>query len=108
MDTRKFSKLQETAVAKALSGKRQPNSGATKFAKGDVVLETFLIECKTCTAPTQSFAIRREWIEKNRREAMAIGKRFQAIAFNFGPKQENFYIIDEGTLQELLGGLMED
>ena len=45
--TRFFSKNQEKQVAKNLSGKVIPNSGATAFAKGDVALDNFLIECKT-------------------------------------------------------------
>ena len=45
--TRYYSRRQETNVAKKLGGKVQPNSGATMFAKGDLVLDDWLIECKT-------------------------------------------------------------
>ena len=36
MNTRKFSKRQEQTLAQMLNAKRQANSGATAFAKGDV------------------------------------------------------------------------
>lgn len=42
--TRYYSKQQEKKVAKAVHGKRQANSGATAFAKGDVVTTDWLIE----------------------------------------------------------------
>ena len=35
LPTRHFSKLQEDAVAKAIGGKRTPNSGATTWVKSD-------------------------------------------------------------------------
>ena len=31
-----------------------------------------------------------------------MGKDYSAIAFNFGPGQENYYIIDELLFQELI------
>ena len=100
--------MQEKQVAESLQGKVQPNSGATTFKKGDVVLDRWLIECKTCVSPKQSFSIRKEWFEKNKREAIAIGKSFTAIAFNFGPKQKNYYIIDETLFKTFLEYLEQD
>lgn len=48
MDERKRkSKKQESKVAKELSGKVTPASGALWGAKGDVRSEAFLVECKT-------------------------------------------------------------
>ena len=37
LPTRHFSKLQEDTVAKAIGGKRTPNSGATPWSKSDVL-----------------------------------------------------------------------
>lgn len=37
--TRYYSKKQEDKIASVTNGERQPNSGATVFAKGDVLLE---------------------------------------------------------------------
>lgn len=103
--TRYYSKKQEDAVAKALDGSRQKNSGATMFQKGDVVTDNCLIECKTKMSPSESISIKKEWIEKNRKEALFIGKPYNAIVFNFGPDEENFYIIDEILFQELINHL---
>lgn len=106
--TRSFSKPQENAVAKATGGKTTPNSGATAFAKGDVLTygqEAFLLECKTKTTHSDSISIKKEWIDKNRAEMAFMGKKHQAIVFNFGPGEENHYIIDEYLFQELLNYL---
>lgn len=99
--TRCYSKNQEKTVASKLNGKTVSNSGATRFNKGDVVTEYFLIECKTKTSPSGSFSIKKEWLEKNRDEAFAMGKMRSALAFNYGPGEPNYYIIDDRTFQEL-------
>ena len=100
--TRYYSTKQETEVAKALNGKRTPNSGATMFNKADVTTDNWLIECKTCVKDQKSFSIKKEWIEKNTQESCFMGKPYTAISFNFGPNSENYYIIDEITFKELL------
>ena len=100
--TRYYSSQQEKTVAKSLGGKRQPNSGATMFAKGDVVADSWLIECKTRTQPSDSISIKKSWIEKNSVEALFLSKPFNAIAFNFGPNEENYYIIDEDMMKFLM------
>ena len=105
LPTRHYSKIQEDSVAKAVSGQRQPNSGATTWAKGDVISDKFLLECKTKTSPSESISIKKSWIEKNRQEAVFSGKPYQAIVFNFGPDEENHYIIDEYLFLELLNHL---
>lgn len=58
--TRFYSRKQETAVAEALGGQRQPNSGATPWAPGDVVAGKFLVECKTKMTNSESISIRKE------------------------------------------------
>jgi hypothetical protein len=82
--TRYYSKRQENLIAKELGGKRTPNSGATMFSKGDVVLDDWLIEAKTKTSPSESMTIKREWLEKNAEEAFAMGKGHSALIFDFG------------------------
>ena len=106
--TRYYSKLQETAVAKDLGGQRQPNSGATMFAKGDVTLEDWLLECKTKTKKSESITIHKEWLDKNDKEALFVGKPHNALAFNFGPNEKNYYIISEELFQELVSLLNEN
>lgn len=108
--TRYYSSKQEETVAKAIGGKITPNSGATPWVKGDIYTdgsESFLIECKTKTKSSDSISIKKEWIEKNRQEMAFMGKKHQAIVFNFGPDEENHYIIDEYLFQLLLEKLSE-
>ena len=64
--TRWYSNKQEQKVAKTIGGKQTANSGATKWSKGDVRTDDFLIECKTCEKEKKSFSIKKEWLEKNK------------------------------------------
>lgn len=98
--TRFYSNKQEKSVAKAVSGTKTANSGATAFSKGDVRNKHFLIECKTSTTEKKNFTIHKEWLTKNKEEAFAMGKEYSAVAFSFGDA-ENFYIIDEKTFKRL-------
>lgn len=100
--TRFYSKKQETKVAKIVKGKRTPNSGATPFFKGDVVNEDWCIECKTTTSTEKaSMSIKKEWLQKNREEAFAMGKSYHALAFDYGDGI-NHYIIDEKTFVRMM------
>ena len=93
--TRYYSSKQEKEVARKFGGQMSPNSGATPFQKGDVSLDNFLIECKTKTSDSESISIKKDWLEKNDKEALFMGKKFSALAFSFGPGQQNYYIINE-------------
>lgn len=92
--TRWHSNRQEKAIAKTVGGKQVANSGATAFNKGDVTTDLFLIEAKTCTKEQKTFTLHKEWFTKNREEAFAMGKNYNALAFDFGDG-ERFYVIDE-------------
>lgn len=108
--SRFYSNKQEKNVAKAVKGRKTANSGATNFSKGDVVTNLFLIECKTCMSDKQSISFKKEWIDKNKQEAFAMNKPYNAVAFNFGPNSENYYVIDERlfkTLNDYLKGEKE-
>ena len=94
-------------MAQTLHGQRQINSGATPFAKGDVVLDDWLIECKTKTTTSESISIKKDWLEKNSVESLFIGKKYNALTFNFGPNTPNYYIIDEQTFQAFVDALSE-
>lgn len=102
--TRYFSNKQEKHVAKAIGGKKTANSGATMFSKGDCSTDAWLIECKTKTTPSQSISIKKDWLDKNKEEAFAMNKHYNALCFSFGNvhNDENYYIIDEDTFIELL------
>lgn len=111
--TRFYSSKQEKSVAKAVGGKQTANSGATPWQKGDVTtkgVNSFLLECKTKTTASESIVIKKAWFTKNRQECLLMGTPHQAVVFNFGPDEENHYIIDEYLfqfLQECLGELTE-
>lgn len=104
ISTRFFSKQQENQVAKVIGGKTTPNSGARPYQKGDVSSsgeESWLIECKTTITPKQSFAIKKQWLETIKEEAFQAGKMNYALAFNFGPNQENYYVLSEQKFRQL-------
>lgn len=110
LPTRHYSSAQEKTVAKAVNGKVQKNSGATDFAKGDIItsgVNSFLLECKTKTSASESISIKKEWFEKNKQECLLTGTPHQAVVFNFGPGEENHYIIDEYLFQFLKDKLDE-
>ena len=99
--TRFYSNRQEKQVAKQLSGRQAPNSGATAFSKGDVTTEKWLLECKTCVREQSSFSIKKDWLSKNREEAFAMGKPYNALCFDFGDNAERYYVIDEKTFKRV-------
>lgn len=102
--TRFYSSKQEKAVAKAVGGHKNANSGASKFVKGDVATNQVLLECKTCTKPQKSFTIKKDWIEKNREEAFAMGKSYSAIVIDFGDGEQH-YLVSERMFKQWLEGL---
>lgn len=103
MNTRKYSSRQEKYVAKKLGGRVQPNSGATPFMKGDVVMDNWLLECKTQMTDKKTITIKKEWLDKLEEERFAMRKQNMALVFNFGPGQENYYVINEKTFKQLEG-----
>lgn len=104
---RYFSNKQESCIAKSLGGVKVPNSGACKFLAGDVRTKQFLIEAKTVTKSKESFSIKKSWLIKNKEEAFAMNKPYNALAFNFGPNEENYYIINEKLFKILVKYLEE-
>lgn len=99
--TRYYSDRQEKQVAKAIKGKQTSNSGATGFQKGDILTDEWLIECKTTMTPKKSFSIKKEWLSKNKREMFEMGKSYNALAFNFEPDGDNYYVIDERLFKKV-------
>lgn len=106
MDTRKFSSKQEHRIAKMFDGKVVANSGATKFNKGDVKVDNILIECKTATKPKESFSIKKEWLDKNKEEAFALGIDYTLLAIDFG-SEDDYFIIDKKLAKILIDALKE-
>ena len=100
--TRQYSKAQEKKVASKFDGERTLNSGATPFSKCDVTTDKVLLECKTKVKSSDSMTIHKEWLEKNEKESLFMGKEFSALVFNFGPNEKNYYIIDEYMFEKLM------
>lgn len=100
--TRFYSNRQEKQVAKVVGGRQTANSGATAFQKGDVLSDNWLIECKTSTTEKASFSIKREWLDKNREEAFAMNRDYNALCFDFGDNGNRYYVIDEKTFKEVM------
>lgn len=103
--TRYYSDKQEKSVCKAVNGRQQTNSGAGHFNKGDVITDTFLIECKCVMKPKDSVSIKREWVEKNKNEAFSTRKPNQAICINFEPDGNNYYLINERLFSYLVSSI---
>ena len=108
--TRYFSNNQETNVCSLLNATQQPNSGASKFRKGDCINydASLLIECKTPTSEKESFSIKKEWIQKNRDEAFSQRVFNGCIAFAFEPDGKNYFVIDEKLMRFLVEKLEEE
>lgn len=103
--TRFYSNKQETAVAKAIGGRKVANSGATPYNKGDVSDDNWLIECKTCVKDQKSFSVQKHWFEKNIEESIFMKKNYSAVVINFGPNSKNYYILDEAIFLEMKDAL---
>lgn len=95
--TRYYSNLQETEVAEVLWGEKVKNSGGNPTKKGDVIIKrddySILLECKTKVKPCKSFSIKREWIEDNRKDALANRHDFSGIVINFGGEEQDNHIL---------------
>ncbi len=108
--TRYYSSLQEDYISKLLNAVKQPSSGSGKFRKGDVINydASLLIEAKTVTSDKDSFSIKKDWIIKNKEEAFTQRVFDGCIAFNFGPNQPNYFVIDEKLMRFLVEKLEEE
>lgn len=107
--TRFYSDEHEKSVCKALNGVQVSNSGAGKFSKGDVRLPSaILCECKTSTTEKASVSIKKEWIEKNQKEAKEMRMDNSCLCFNFGPNTDNYYVISEKLMRYLVDKLAEE
>ncbi len=102
MTNKQASLNQENNVAKALGGRRTPNSGATAFVKGDVIVGNVIIECKTKTKEVNSFTIYESWLKELNEEKIGMGKTLSALAISFNAGDKNYYVIDENAMKMLV------
>lgn len=86
--TRHYSRKQENRGNKILGLNNVANSGATVFHKGDGRDEFMILEWKTLTKPQKSHSLKKEWFDKNKEEALATGRRFNAVGFDFGDGED--------------------
>jgi hypothetical protein len=108
--TRYYSDIQEKSVCKLLGAQQVSGSGSGHFRKGDVVHRnaSLLIECKTVVTDKESVSIKKEWLTKNKEEAFTQRLSNGVIAFNFGPNQPNYFVIDEKMMRFLTEKLEEE
>ena len=109
--TRYCASVQEQRIANKFNGYASFSSGSSKFQKSDVIVEdaSLQIECKTVMSPKDSFSIKKEWIEKDKKEAFANRLSNTAIAFNFYYEdKEDFYVIDDKLMKFLVEKLKEE
>lgn len=108
MSTRDFSLIQEKNVAKLLNGHRTPNSGATSFIKGDVLLDNMIIECKTKVTPCKSFSVSKDWLDKLEEERIEMGKCGSALAISYDCGATSYYVIDQRMMKILVEALIDE
>jgi hypothetical protein len=78
---KKFANKEENSIAKTIGAKKQPNSGATAFLKGDMILDsTFCIDVKS-TKGTR-IIVDEDMLVKIENDAYAVGKS-PALILNF-------------------------
>ena len=108
--TRYYSDLHEKSVCKALNASQQSNSGASIFNKGDCIQKdaSLLIECKTTMKEKESVSIRKEWLEKNDKEAKEMNLFNSCLCINFGPNTDNYYVISEKLMKYLVECLKKE
>ena len=100
VSTRKKSSQQEKRIAKAMNGKQVIGSGSTPFLKGDVIAGKLFIEAKTKMEPSKSIAVKKEWLEKAKMQAMATRKEDYTVAISFGDNKD-YYIIEDNLMEDL-------
>lgn len=108
--TRYYSDMQEKAVSKLLGGQQVSNSGAGLFCKSDVIVKSasLAVECKTSVKEKDSFTVKKSWVKKNKDECFQNRMAYTALAFNFGPGQENYFMINEKLMSFLCDKLKEE
>lgn len=99
---------QEKQIAKMVKGRVQSNSGGTRFGGGDVHTKTVFIEAKTPTTEKSSFSIKKEWLDKAKEQSFEQGKTSSALAFRFGPDEQDYFVIDAKLFKALIEYLEGD
>jgi Holliday junction resolvase len=99
---------QENFIAKKISGRRSPSSGASDKDPGDVRNEIFLIECKTTgefDKPAKSISLKLGDLEKIADEAYAAG-RVPVVALRI--HNPNSPLADANGNVDIIANLLKD
>ena len=109
MSTREISSKQEQYVANYMGGQITPNSGAGSSKKGDILVgDKGIIECKTKMTESKGITIRKEWLDKLKKESLAMGRPNWSLVFDFGNQKEVYAIIPLSDLKILYDTLEEE
>lgn len=103
--TRHASNVQEKRIQKTMGGRRTKNSGAGR-EKGDVLTEDFFLDGKTSMTRVKSKSINKEEIEKARKQAFYMRRRFFALVVSFGDG-EDYAVLPLEDLAALYEGFKE-
>lgn len=102
MSNHSTGKWLEHVVASDIGGRLQPGSGCLPFAKGDVINDIFLVECKASIR--DGIRIPYEWILKIKHHAQC-HERLWALAV--GPRMQytdNYYVlVPEEMIEDATG-----
>ena len=91
--TRDVSSKQEKFLEKYLGVYRTANSGAS-IRKGDLQDMLSVFEAKTTMTPKKSYSVKKEELEKLKKETIGEGKEFSTLFFDFGtPIEKETYAV---------------
>lgn len=98
-----------------VSSRMTPNSGAGQI-KGDEeivgiinIMEELKTKVKEQAPGKHTFTIKREWLEKLHREAMAVNKEFWYLKFSFHEHDDDVYVIvEQDVIMSMVKTMVED
>ncbi|MED1125223.1 hypothetical protein [Bacillus atrophaeus] len=98
-----------------VSSRMTPNSGAGRV-KGDEeirgiinIMEELKTKVKEQAPGKQTFTIKKEWLEKLHREAMAVNKEFWYLKFSFHEYENDVYVIvEQDIIMSMVKTMVED
>lgn len=105
----------EATINNAISSKMTPNSGAGSV-KGDEqirglinVMEELKTKVKEQAPGKKTFTIKKEWLNKLRREALDAGMEFWYLKFSFNEHDDDIYIIvEEDVIMSMVATMVHD
>jgi hypothetical protein len=107
--------VRNSNILSDVSSRMTPNSGAGSV-KGDEeitgiinIMEELKTKVKEQAPGKQSFTIKREWLEKLHREALAANKEFWYLKFSFHEYDQDVYVIvEQDIIMSMVKTMVED